>query len=96
MEEEELIGVHVIVQGKVQGVGFRAFTEFQANQHHLHGWVRNRSDGTVEVEAEGPKKALEAFLLVLERGPRFSHVAKIIVDWKATNRQTYGFTIRYD
>ena len=52
---EEIIGLHVVVQGKVQGVGFRAFTEYQATQRGLHGWVRNLQDGTVEVEAEGSR-----------------------------------------
>ena len=91
---EEIVGVHVLVQGKVQGVGFRAFTQAQANQKGLDGWVKNRQDGTVEVEAEGPKEMLEAFLKDLEKGPLFSHVTKIIVDWKVPNRQTQGFTIR--
>lgn len=91
---EEMIGVHVIVKGKVQGVGFRAFTESQANQKGLLGWVRNRQDGTVEVEAEGARSALEAFLEILEKGPLFSHVTEMIVDWKDTNWQNKGFTIR--
>ncbi len=91
---EEIIGVHVVVKGKVQGVGFRAFTESQATQKGLHGWVCNQPDGTVELEAEGPKPELEAFLSVLQEGPRLSHVTQIMVDWKGANRHTHGFTIR--
>ena len=91
---EEIVGVHLVVHGKVQGVGFRAFTEFQANYLQLHGWVRNCQDGTVEVE--GQREALETFLNILEKGPRFSQVPKIMVDWKDANRQTYGFTVRRD
>lgn len=90
---EEMVGVHVIVQGKVQGVGFRAFTESQANVKGLHGWVRNRQDGTVEVEAEGPKPVLKDFLQILKEGPRMAHVTQIVVDWKVATRHTHGFTI---
>jgi len=91
---EEIIGIHVVVRGKVQGVGFRAFAEYQATQKGLHGWVRNTPDGTVELEAEGPKPVLEDFLRVLQEGPRLSYVTQIVVDWKDANRHTHGFTIR--
>ncbi len=93
MEEEACVGVHVVVTGRVQGVGFRAFTECQAIQKKLHGWVRNCQDGTVEVEADGPRPVLEAFLHVLEEGPPLSSVTKIIVDWKDSNRHTHKFTV---
>jgi acylphosphatase len=92
----EIVRVHALVNGKVQGVGFRAFTEYHATQKGLHGWVRNRQDGKVEVEAEGPRPMLEAFLQVLEQGPQLSRVTQIIVDWKEANRQTQGFTVRRD
>jgi acylphosphatase len=92
-EEQEYVRVHAVVTGKVQGVGFRAFTQYHATQKGLHGWVRNRKNGTVEVEAEGPRSLLETFLQILEQGPRLSRVTKIIVDWKDSNRQTPGFTI---
>ena len=90
---EEIKGVHVVVRGTVQGVGFRAFTEYQATQKGLHGWVRNQPDGTVELEAEGPKPVLEALLMVLQEGPRLSHVTQIMVDWKDANRHTQGFIV---
>jgi len=93
MEENSSVGVHVVVTGRVQGVGFRAFTEYHATQKKLHGWVRNCRDGTVEVEAEGPRPVLDAFLQVLEQGPTLSRVANILVDWKDSNRHTHGFTI---
>ena len=92
----EIVRIHAVVNGKVQGVGFRAFTEYHATQKGLDGWVRNRQDGNVEVEAEGPRAMLEAFLQVLEQGPQLSRVTQIIVDWKDSNRQTQGFTIRRD
>jgi acylphosphatase len=92
----EMAGVHVIVEGKVQGVGFRAFTVTQATVKGLYGWVRNRQDGTVEIEAEGLQTVLKDFLEILKEGPRLAHVTKISVDWKDANRHTHGFTILPD
>ena len=96
MSEENLdrvVRVHMIVSGMVQGVGFRAFTQAEASIRGLHGWVRNRPEGTVEVEAEGPQAVLDTFLAVIKQGPRFSQVDQIIVDWKEPTRQTQGFAI---
>jgi len=90
---KDLARVHAIVNGKVQGVGFRAFTQDQATQKGIVGWVRNREDGSVELEAEGPRAILDDFLKVLEQGPGLSRVEHITVDWKAANRQTQGFTV---
>jgi len=85
--------VHALVTGKVQGVGFRAFAQDQAIQKGIDGWVRNCQDGSVEIEAEGPRFILDDFLKALEQGPPLSRVANITVDWKAANRQTQGFTV---
>ncbi len=93
---EKMQCLHAIVHGRVQGVGFRAFTESQAIEHGLRGWVRNQEDGTVEVEVEGPKLVLEAFLQILHDGPRMAQVTKILVDWKAVNRQSKRFTVLLD
>lgn len=86
--------IHAIVRGRVQGVGFRAFTQKKAHELGLNGWVRNLRTGEVEVEAEGTQQDLEAFLLHLKKGPLFSAVEEVTVDWKVPNRQTKGFTIR--
>ena len=91
---DEIVGLHAVVHGKVQGVGFRAFTHWHAQEKGLLGWVQNCQDGTVEVEAEGRQESLESFIKLLEKGPPFSTVTKVDVDWKAANRQTYEFTIR--
>ncbi len=93
---EEIQCLYAIVQGRVQGVGFRAFTEHHAREKELRGWVRNREDGTVELEAEGPQSMLKAFLENLKDGPRLAHVTQIVVDWKAANRQSNEFIIRLD
>ena len=90
---DHVVRVHMTVRGRVQGVGFRAFTQAEASTRGLQGWVRNRPEGTVEVEAEGPQDILDTFLEAIKQGPRFSRVDQIIVDWKEPTRQTQGFAI---
>jgi acylphosphatase len=62
------------VSGRVQGVGFRYSTTREARRLQLGGWVRNASNGDVEIWAEGPEEKLKAFLAWLRRGPEFSRV----------------------
>jgi acylphosphatase len=73
--------LHAFVRGTVQGVGFRATTSYEARKLGLAGWVRNRADGSVEVEAQGEDQALEAFVAFLHRGPLGAHVDSVAVDW---------------
>lgn len=75
--------LHAIVRGRVQGVGFRATTQHEARKRGLSGWVRNLVDGDVEVDAEGDRTHLEAFLAFLHRGPRGAHVDGVDVQWSA-------------
>jgi acylphosphatase len=68
---------HVVVRGRVQGVGFRMFVEDTAERLGLEGWVRNRRDGTVEAAFAGPEQAVAAALEACGAGPRHGHVDKI-------------------
>ncbi|WP_201450097.1 acylphosphatase [Pontibacillus sp. HMF3514] len=61
--------VHLIIHGRVQGVGFRFSAKQKAKEFNVNGWVQNRQDGTVEVEAEGEEKQIDAFLEALKHGP---------------------------
>lgn len=69
--------VHVIVEGRVQGVGFRAFVEREARARGLKGWVRNRSDGSVEAVFAGEEEDVESMLVACHRGPRMSLVRSV-------------------
>lgn len=73
--------LHAGVRGRVQGVGFRATTQHEARKLGLGGWVRNRTDGTVEVEAQGDTERLETFLAFLYRGPLGAFVEGVDVQW---------------
>jgi len=72
---------HARVTGVVQGVGFRWFTLRLAQRYGLTGWVRNRPDGSVELEAEGERGMVEAFLAEVRVGPRFGNVSSLSVEW---------------
>lgn len=69
--------IHIKLIGRVQGVGCRAFIRRAADAAHVSGWVRNRRDGSVEVLAEGPQKALDVFLNVCRAGPACARVDEI-------------------
>jgi len=64
----------IIVKGRVQGVGFRAFTERIAGGLGVKGYVKNLPDGTVEVVAEGDKQALDQLCSKLKAGPGMAYV----------------------
>lgn len=63
-----------IVSGRVQGVSYRYFTQQAARELELTGWVRNLSDGSVEVQVAGDDQVLERFRQRLLEGPRFGRV----------------------
>jgi acylphosphatase len=65
----------IVVEGAVQGVGYRVFVAREAGRLQLDGWVRNRRDGLVETLVAGPSAAVEEFLIAARRGPRTAAVA---------------------
>jgi acylphosphatase len=65
---------HVMIHGRVQGVGYRAWTEYTAVQHGLEGWVRNRRDGTVEAVFAGSEQAVAHMIEACRRGPSAARV----------------------
>jgi acylphosphatase len=73
---EEIIR-RVLIQGVVQGVGYRAFVEREANARSLEGWVRNRRDGSVEALFAGPAAVVAAMIAACRQGPRMAKVAAV-------------------
>ena len=71
--------VHLVVRGRVQGVGFRWFVQRTAAELELAGWVMNRHDRAVELVAEGPADRLEQLLAAVRQGPPASAVADVEV-----------------
>ncbi len=70
--------LHFLIQGRVQGVGFRWFVHREASELSLRGWVRNTEEGAVEVVAAGSAEDLAELRLSLHRGPRGSRVDRLI------------------
>lgn len=64
----------VLIRGRVQGVGFRAFVEYTAHDLGLKGWVRNRRDGSVEAVFAGPAERVAAMIDMCRRGPPSARV----------------------
>lgn len=69
--------VHVRIEGRVQGVGYRAWTERTAVELELLGWVRNRNDGAVEAVFQGPPESVEEMLRLCATGPRHAVVTAV-------------------
>jgi acylphosphatase len=87
--------LHATVRGVVQGVGFRAATQYEGKKLGLSGWVRNLYDGAVEVDAEGDRTQLEVFLTFLHRGPLGAHVDAVDVEWlPAQGSAPFPFEVR--
>jgi len=85
---------HVLVSGRVQGVGFRWYARETAERLGLGGWVKNLTDGRVELLLEGRDQAVEAMLVWLERGPPAAHVKNLEVVERASEGLT-TFSVRH-
>jgi acylphosphatase len=87
--------LHALVRGRVQGVGFRWFVRERARELGVRGWVRNRGDGAVEVEAEGDVGTLEQLLQLLRKGPPGALVSSVdeVADGGSTGERPYPFSI---
>ena len=70
--------LHVTVRGRVQGVGYRAWVEYQAMASKLEGWVRNRRDGSVEAVFSGPPKAVAEMVALCRHGPPSARVEAVL------------------
>jgi len=81
--------VKLTVKGMVQGVGFRWFVYRLADQLELTGYVKNLYSGDVEIEAEGERGRIEELIKLVKKGPAFSRVVDVIVEWKE-------FRLKYD
>jgi acylphosphatase len=75
---EAVIARHVVIHGRVQGVGYRVWVERMALSRTLTGWVRNRRDGTVEAVFIGPVAQVGDAIAACRQGPRSSAVEDVV------------------
>jgi acylphosphatase len=69
--------IRLRIEGRVQGVGYRAWLQREARSRDLRGWVRNRRDGSVEALLIGDDDAIEAAIAACARGPRLARVTGV-------------------
>ena len=86
---------HVYLSGRVQGVGFRAFTRRNAQKLGVSGWVKNLSDGRVEAVIYGDRDKVEDLISRMETGPSLAEVEDIEVEEQKTPPAEKDFQIRY-
>jgi acylphosphatase len=87
--------LHAYISGRVQMVMFRDFAQRNASRLGVSGWVKNLSDGRVEVLAEGEKHDLDLFLAKLNHGPILARVDRVEVEWSDAIGDVSGFRIVY-
>ena len=83
------------ISGRVQGVGYRYFTQRTAEELGVCGWVKNLPDGRVESEVQGDSDKLELMLQTLKRGPSFGYVSDIVKNEIPFESSDSEFEIRY-
>ncbi len=86
----------VIVSGRVQGVNFRAHTRSAAQRLGVTGWVRNRSDGSVEALVEGAPEVVQSLLVWIKKGPPFSRVDSVKVTDEDPSGEFHDFQITFE
>ncbi len=88
--------VHIVVDGRVQGVGFRAFVAREAGMRAIGGFTRNLRNGTVEIVAQGDPDAIAALCEACGRGPIGAHVARVDIKDAVEKTHFVAFEIRRD
>ncbi|RKL69114.1 acylphosphatase [Salipaludibacillus neizhouensis] len=86
---------HLIVYGKVQGVGFRRYTRRKAILYQIKGWICNKDNGTVEIVAQGSPVKMRSFIRAVKKGSKKSEVNRIKL-FKSDDINSYRkFIVRY-
>jgi acylphosphatase len=85
--------IQLIVRGRVQGVYFRASAQREARQHGLTGWVKNRTDGSVEMVVEGEEDQVKDFLSWSQHGPATARVDEVETKWRSYTGEFSDFRI---
>jgi acylphosphatase len=85
----------ILVEGRVQGVGYRAYVERKAAILGLVGYVMNLADGRVRVRVEGAREVIEDLARDLEKGPPLARVDEVAVAWRPATGRFSSFSVRY-
>jgi acylphosphatase len=88
------VRVYLRIEGRVQGVYFRASTVAQARRLSVTGWVKNCRDGSVEAVAEGEPAEIEELIAWCRQGPPGAHVTLVEVRYESSQDEFHGFSIK--
>ena len=89
-----MIRAHILVEGRVQGVGYRSNTQRMANTLNLKGWVRNLRDGKVEITVEGEEPDIDRLVHWCHRGPTSAYVKNIQIEKTEPTGEFNRFTVK--
>jgi acylphosphatase len=89
------VAAEILVEGHVQGVGYRDYARRRALVLGLAGWVMNLRDGRVRLRAEGPRAAIDDLVRALEKGPPLSRVARVEVRFLPASGRYADFAVRF-
>ncbi|HEV8311328.1 MAG TPA: acylphosphatase [Methylomirabilota bacterium] len=87
--------VEIVVEGRVQGVGYRAFAQRRAQDRGLTGYALNLHDGRVKIRVEGDRGDIQAFVRDLETGPPLARVERVSVTALPYSGQYRNFSVRF-
>ena len=90
-----MMAAEIIVEGRVQGVGFRDYAQRKASQLGLSGYVMNLRDGCLRVRAEGARQTIEELIRDLQKGPPLARVERVSTTWLPPSGRYASFAIRY-
>lgn len=85
--------IHCIVKGKVQRVGYRDFVEQYTSEHHLSGWIKNNTDGSVETVIQGTPDELKVCIEALNEGPLLAKIETMSIDWRTPEKLFSDFSV---
>jgi acylphosphatase len=91
---QDQVRVRVKIEGRVQGVYFRASMVQQAHRLGVTGWVRNSLDGSVEAVAEGTRAKIEELIAWCRQGPAGAQVNRVELEWQPFTNEFQGFRIK--
>ena len=90
-----MMAAEILVEGRVQGVGFRDFAQRKASLLGLTGYVMNLRDGRLRLRAEGARETIDELVRDLQKGPPLSRVERVSVMWLPPTGRFASFRIRY-
>ncbi len=89
------IGARIVVNGAVQGVGFRYWTMRKASEFGVNGYVANLPDGSVAIEVEADRSIIEAFIKEVKIGPTYASITDVKIEWREHPQGYKDFNVRY-